>query len=86
MANQDYYNYLDHILKIYSGGMKGLGGMGKFAENIYGTGFNASNELAQSLANALMSQARMQMAGTMGQNQADEGLIGGLTSSISSIF
>jgi hypothetical protein len=86
MANQDYYNYLDHILKIYSGGMKGLGGMGKFAENIYGTGFNASNELAQSLANALMSQARMQMAGTMGSNESTGGLIGGLTSAVGSLF
>jgi hypothetical protein len=63
LANQDYYNYLDHILNMYGMGMKGLGGVAK-------GGYMASNELAQSLANNLMSQAGLAYSGAANTNQA----------------
>jgi hypothetical protein len=79
IANQDYYNYLNHVLKMFSGGMQGMQGINQM-------GYGASNELAQSLANALMTQSKMAMAGAAGQNQATGGLIGGVTSGISDLF
>lgn len=71
IANQDYYNYLNHALGIYKGGLQGESGLNQM-------GYNASNELAQSLAQALMSQAGLAYSGQENQNQSQRGLLGGL--------
>lgn len=66
MANQDYYNYVDRGMNSYNAGVSGMQGINQM-------GYGASNELAQSLANALMSQAQLQYAGQANQNQMNGG-------------
>lgn len=83
LANQDYYNYMNNIMGMYN---TGLGGYG----NMHQTGYNASNELAQSLAASLTNQAGMAYAGQNNQN-ANKGsgmdnIIGGLTGALGSFF
>ena len=71
MANQDYQQYLNQVLGLFGGGVQGQQG-------IAGMGYGASNELAQSLAQQLMSQANLQYAGQANQNQQTGGLIGNI--------
>lgn len=71
LANQDYYNYLNHAMSMYGMGMQGLG-------NLYQTGYGASNELASNLANILQSQAEMAYAGQANQNQNTGGSSGSI--------
>jgi hypothetical protein len=71
LANQDYYNYLNHVLGLYGQGMSGMSGINTM-------GYGASDELAKSLANALMSQANLAYSGQAAQNQAQGGMVGGL--------
>jgi hypothetical protein len=75
MANQDYYNYLNHVLKMFQGGMKGMG-------DISQTGFQASNAMADDLVKSLMAQSMMAYMGQMAQNQSSGGMLGGITSSL----
>lgn len=97
LANQDYYQYLNNATgqmdiglgggsQLYGQGLQGQ--MGE-ANQISGQGFNASNELAQSIANALASMGSMSYAGQANQNQTNQsnnmaqaGLEGGGISSI----
>lgn len=80
IANQDYYNWLDHTLKILGGGLKG-------AQHMYDTGFGgaqgltqlgykASNSMAETIAQTLMAQANLDYASTVNQNQHNMGLFG----------
>ncbi len=62
IANQDYYNWLGQALGLYNTGLSGT-------QDINKMGYGASNELAQSLANNLMSQSGLQYQGAQGQNQ-----------------
>lgn len=64
LANQDYYNYLSHVLGLYSQGMSGEEGTMKL-------GYGAGNELASSLAGNLQNEAGMAYAGQNNQNMAD---------------
>lgn len=70
MANQDYYNYVDRAMNSYNTGLSGMQGLNQM-------GYGASNELAQSLANALMSQAQLAYAGQANKNMMDAGNAGG---------
>lgn len=78
LANQDYYNYLNHALGMYG---QGLGGM----SHMFDTGFMASNGLANNLAQALSAQAQMAYAGQASQNQANNGFMGDIMGGIGSI-
>lgn len=71
LANQEYYNYLNQIMGMYGQGLQGT-------ENINTQGYGASNELAQSLANNLMSQGNLAYAGKANQNQASGNFLGTL--------
>lgn len=62
LANQDFMNYLRSTMGMYGMGLEGMQGLNTM-------GYGASNELAQSLANALMSQGNLSFAGTAAQNQ-----------------
>lgn len=62
MANQDYYNYLDHVLGLYG---KGLGGL----SDINTMGYGASNTMAQSMKDVLESEANMAVAAQAAENQ-----------------
>ena len=71
MANQDYYNYVDRGMSSYNTGLSGMQGLNQM-------GYGASNELAQSLANALMSQASLAYAGQANQNMSEGGAFGSM--------
>lgn len=79
MANQDYYNYLNHIMKLYGGGMKGLGGLTKL-------GYKAGSTLATDLANVLESQADLSYKAARGQNLAKAGLFGGASNAATDLM
>jgi hypothetical protein len=67
LANQDYYNYLNNALGsaqgMYGAGIQGLQGLGQM-------GLGASNELANSLGNNLLTQGNLAFSGQAAQNQA----------------
>lgn len=71
LANQDYYNYLNHALGLYNTGLEGLGGINQM-------GYGASNNMASYLANMLSQQANLNYAGQTFQNQQTGGGIGSL--------
>lgn len=71
LANQDYYNYLNHVTGMYGQGMSGLNDMSRM-------GFQASNSLADSLAASMMNQGNLAYSGQMNQNQSNQGMWGGL--------
>jgi len=69
LANQDYYNYLNHALSLYQGGVGGEEGLMK-------QGYGASSEMANQLANLALTKSKLAFAGQQGQNEALGGLIG----------
>jgi hypothetical protein len=69
LANQDYYNWLNHSLGAYGQGLQGEQGLNQM-------GFSASSDMANSLASALMSQGNLAYAGQANQNQMNGGLFG----------
>lgn len=71
LSNQDYNQYMDRGVGMYNQGLQGMNG-------IMQTGYNASNEMSQALANSMMSQAGMAYAGTNNQNAANQGMWGNL--------
>lgn len=78
LANQDYNNWLSGALGMYN---RGLGGM----EGLNTMGFNSSNELAQSLANALLTKANLKYQGANANNQAQGGGLGSLVGGLASM-
>lgn len=89
LANQDYYNYLNHGLSMFGQGLsgyQGLAGMGLSAgQNVYGIGANASNNFAQNLGALAMSQANNAYAGQINQNQSQGGAWGEIASGVGDI-
>jgi len=69
MANQDYYNWMNHAMGAYGAGVQG-------EHQLYDTGFNASNELANNLGSIGESQANLAYAGQQNQNQMRGGMFG----------
>lgn len=74
IANQDYYNYLNHALGLYGSGLSGSQGMyGAGLQGLQGMnqiGYNASDQLAGGLASSLMNQGNLAYSGQAAQNQA----------------
>lgn len=62
LANQDYYNYLQHALGLYGTGLQGMSGLNQM-------GFNSSDQMANLLSNLMGQKAQMQFAGDAAQNQ-----------------
>jgi hypothetical protein len=62
MANQDYYNYLNHAMGMYGQGLQGEQGM-------YQGGLQAGMGAANNISQALANQAQMAYAGQANQNQ-----------------
>jgi len=69
LANQDYYNYLNHAMSMYGMGLQG-------AQNMYGIGYDASKNLGEDMSNLGMSQANLTYAGQANQNQGRFGMLG----------
>lgn len=65
LANQDFYNYMNQVSGLYDQGMAGM-------SDVNHMGYNASDQLAQSLMSALMSQSGMAYAGANNQNAANQ--------------
>jgi hypothetical protein len=63
LANQDYYNYMQQGLGQYGMGLNGM-------QHISDQGYNASNELANSLGSNLMNQGNMAFSGAAANNQS----------------
>lgn len=78
LANQDYYNWLQHAMGAYGMGLQGEQGINQM-------GFNASNNMAENLSNALMSQANLSYAGQANQNEMMGGLLGAGLGALGSI-
>lgn len=66
LANQDYYNYLNHGIGMYGMGLNGMNDMAHM-------GYGASANLGEDLSNTLMSQANLAYAGQANQNQSQQG-------------
>lgn len=73
LANQDYYNYLNHSQQLYGEGIHGLQGTEGLGANvgtdIYNQGVQASNNLAQNLGEAYMNQGNLNFAKTQYNNE-----------------
>lgn len=84
MANQDYYNYLNHGMSMYGQGLNGAAnmiGMGQQGlGDIAHMGYGASSQLGEDLSNILMSQGNLAYAGQANQNQSQQGSLGGMGS------
>ena len=65
LANQDYWNYVNQGLGQYSQGLAGM-------NDINHMGYGASNELANSLGNNLLTQGQNKFNSTMYQNQQQQ--------------
>lgn len=79
LADQDYNNYLQNAMGMYNQGLQGEQGM-------YGIGYNASNSLAQSLANNLQSQAGLAYQGANNSNQHSGGIFGDIFGGLGDFF
>lgn len=79
LANKDFGEYMDRILK-------GLGIGAAGTSDIVGKGAGASSDLAQALAQVLMSKSNLKYAGQANQNQQTGGLIGNVIGGIGSMF
>ena len=71
LANQDYYNYLNHALGLYGMGMQGEQGLNQM-------GYGASDALAKELSRNLYSEAGLSYAGQASKNASSQGFFGGL--------
>jgi hypothetical protein len=84
LANQDYYNYLNHALGMYNTGLQGNAGLyGTGLQGLQGInqmGYNASDQLAGGLANNLMNQGNMAFSGQASRNQSQGQSMGDLMS------
>lgn len=75
ISNQDYEDYMNHILGIYGSGQQGLQGQQTI-------GANMSQDYGNSLANLLGQQAQYAFMGKQGQNQANQANWGNLFSGL----
>lgn len=73
LASQDYNNYMNQALGLYGMGMNGL-------QQGNQMGYNASNSLAEALAQNSMNQANLAYQGQINQNQSQGGLWGDIGS------
>lgn len=69
ITNQDYNQYLEHALRMYTLGLHGLGGVNEM-------GFQGTNQLTQALMDSLLNQANLEYEGQNAANQHEGGLTG----------
>lgn len=82
IANQDYYNWLNNAMGVFGQGLQG-------EQGLMGQGFNASQDMAEALAQARMAQANMSynqgINAQEGQSQ-DQGIFSYGLGSLASAF
>ena len=69
LAQQDFNQYLSHVLGLYGQGLNN-------EQGIYNNGANASHSLGENLSNALMSQGNLAYSNANNQNQSNQQLLG----------
>jgi len=69
LANQDYWNYLGMNQGLYGQGLAGTQGL-------FGTGFDAANQMASGLGNIYGNQANLAYGNMQSQNQMLGSLLG----------
>ena len=79
LADQDYNDWISHVLGIQGMGLEG-------ESHLNDVGYGASNELAQSLGNNLMSKASLGYAGAANQNQMEGGTTGAELGFLGNVF
>lgn len=79
MASNEWNSYLQNALGLYGQGLKGQ-------EGINQTGYNASDSLANSLANNLAQQGNLAYSSAQHDNQADSDFFGGLAKGAASML
>ncbi len=78
LANQDYYNYMNHVMSMYGQGLQGN-------EHINDMGYHASDQLAGALGNNLMNQGNLAFSSTAAQNQSQGQMWGDLMGGASTL-
>lgn len=71
LGNQEYYKWMDQAQNLFG---QGLGA----EQHLTDVGYNASNTLAQALAQAMMSQAGLQYSQGQNKFQENQGMFGNL--------
>lgn len=71
LASRDYNQWLQNAMGMYGMGLQGQQG-------IFNTGYNASDSMAQQIAQALAAKSGLKYAGQAGENQRMQGAMGGL--------
>jgi hypothetical protein len=69
LANQDYYNYMDHVTGLYGEGLHG-------EQDLMHQGYNATTSLTDQIAQMLSQEARMQYGTEMGKKSAQSSIFG----------
>lgn len=77
LADQDYNQYLQHALGLHGMGLQGEMGLSQM-------GYGASSELAENLANSMMSQANLAHASAENRRQRQGGFWGSLLGGLGS--
>jgi hypothetical protein len=90
LANQDYYNYLNHSQQLYGQGIEGLQkteGLGAMVgSDLYNTGASSANSLANNLGAAYMNQGNLRFSDTQYNNQRKGQAYGQMWGGINDIF
>jgi hypothetical protein len=90
IANQDYNDWLNHTMSILQIGIGGAQGMYNTgfggAENINKMGYDASNSMAETIAQSLMQQANLDYASQVNQNQHNMGVAGASAGLVSNML
>lgn len=79
LGNQDYYNYLNHVMGLYDKGLSG-------EQGFYSGGQNASTNMANSIAQVLAQQGNLAFQGDRQQNQYNNDFLGSLASIAGAFF
>lgn len=89
LANQDYYNYLNHANNLYGQGMNGLQNMyglgAQMGQSLYGISADMAKSLSENLASSYMNQGNLAYAGANAGNQGMMGGLGALGAGIGSL-
>lgn len=68
-ANQDYYNYLQHVMGLYGTGLSGFGNFANMGQQSAGQLSNLMAQIAQAQAQNEQSKAELAYGGQGAQNQ-----------------
>lgn len=67
LANQDYYNYMDHVMPMYTEGLHG-------EQDLMHQGFNATKDMTQAIARALAAQSLLQAQSAKAKAQSQSNM------------